>query len=511
VARFYSAKSRKRRFNMSFRLRNRGFGIAAFAAALLALVISAAALPAQAQTYTVLHSFSSSTDGANPTAGLSQGTSGNLFGTTSTGGTNGSGTTYLITPEGTLTTLYDYCSTSHHGICMDGKIVKAGIVQSAEVFFYGVTVFGGNLTANAGILFKISPTGNLTILHDFVGADGSNPYASLYHGTNGFFYGSTTAGGANGLGTLFNIDDLGTFTSLHSFSGTDGQFPVAQMIEGADGNFYGTTELGGANGANAGTVFELSSTGVFTTLYNFCSLANCADGRGPVSALLQNPDGNFFGTTESGGAHGAGAIYEISSTGTFSVLYSFCSQAGCTDGRSPEAGLFGASDGNFYGITTLGGTPSAACALAQHGGCGTIFQLAPSGVLTTLYNFCQESACTDGNSVRSPLVQDTNGRFYGTTEKGGANNDGLVFSLSTGLRRFVVARPDFGKAGNNIKILGTNLTGATSVTFNGTPATFSVVQGSLISAAVPTGATTGKIEVVTPAGTLLSDGDFQVQ
>jgi uncharacterized repeat protein (TIGR03803 family) len=496
---------------MKSKLHNRCFGITAFAAVLLALVIGVA-VPAQAQnTYTVLHSYNGATDGANPTWGLTQGTSGNLFGTASNGGVHGGGTSYLVTAAGVVTVLYSFCALPDGSVCLDGNLLQSGVVQSSEVFFYGVTVFGGDLTNNAGIVYKISPTGLLTILHDFVGTDGANPYATMVHGTDGEFYGSTTAGGTNGLGTIYKINDVGIFTSLHSFVGTDGQFPVTQMIQGLDGNFYGVTEMGGNNGTNAGTIFEITSGGVFTNLYNFCSLASCADGSKPVGALVQGTDGNFYGTTETGGLRSGGVAYRITPTGTFNVIYNFCSKPGCTDGNSPAAGLIEANDGNLYGTTLLGGTSSTACTAMQQGGCGTIFKLGSGGKLTTLYSFCQQIACADGNSMQGPLLEDTSGIFYGTTTTGGANGDGVMFSLSTGLSKFILARPNYGKAGNTIKILGNALNGASSVTFNGTPATFTVVQGSLISATVPVGVTTGKIKVVTPSGTISTFLNFQAQ
>ena len=210
-----------------------------------------------------------------------------------------------------------------------------------------------------------------------------------------------------------------------------------------------------------------------------------------------------------GGIYGGGTIFKISPSGTLTTLYSFCAQSGCADGNVPNAGLVLATDGNFYGTTYLGGANSCMISGTNYG-CGTVFKITPSGTLTTLYSFCAQSGCADGEGPRAGLVQATNGKLYGTTYYGGPTGDGTVFSLAVGLGPFVETRPTSGVVGRFVEILGTNLTGATSVTFNGTPATFKVVSRYLITTTVPTGATTGKVEVVTPSGTLSSNVPFRV-
>jgi uncharacterized repeat protein (TIGR03803 family) len=140
-----------------------------------------------------------------------------------------------------------------------------------------------------------------------------------------------------------------------------------------------------------------------------------------------------------------------------------------------------------------------------------VFQITTDGTLTTLHSFCSHTSCPDGSEPIAGLVQDTNGAFYGTTVSGGANGDGEVFALSMGLGPFVETEPAFGKAGATVRVLGTGLEGSTSVTFNGTPATFKVVSSSLISTTVPAGATTGPVQVVTPSGTLTSNVNFRVE
>jgi uncharacterized repeat protein (TIGR03803 family) len=183
-----------------------------------------------------------------------------------------------------------------------------------------------------------------------------------------------------------------------------------------------------------------------------------------------------------------------------------------TDGAFPYAGLVQASNGNLYGTTINGGT-STACM----GGCGTVFKITPSGKLTTVWNYCSRNNCADGASAYAGLVQDTDGTFYGTTEQGGVNTCGgpgcgTVFSLSVGLGPFVsfVGPQSSGKVGNTIELLGQGFTGTTAVSFNGTAASFSVKSNTYLTATVPNGATTGKVKVVTPSRTLLSNVPFRV-
>ena len=257
-------------------------------------------------------------------------------------------------------------------------------------------------------------------------------------------------------------------------------------------------------------------------LYRFCSQYSgsgpCTDGANPSSVLVQATNGNFYGTTVEGGtgafcpvSYGCGTIFQITPAGALTTLYSFCSQSGCADGQNggnletPQAALIQASDGNLYGITLEGG--SGTSCPGQYG-CGTIFEFnLTSGTLTTLYSFCSQDGCADGYVPVAGLIQDTNGTFYGTTSVATAVY-GTVYSLSTGLGPFVKTQPVSGKVGTAVNILGTDLTGATSVTFNGTAAAFNVVSSSEITTSVPTGATAGYVAVTTPSGTLTTNVPF---
>jgi uncharacterized repeat protein (TIGR03803 family) len=244
---------------------------------------------------------------------------------------------------------------------------------------------------------------------------------------------------------------------------------------------------------------------MLTTLHSFCSQGGCRDGQFPQTGLVQASNGSFYGTTIEGGAYGHGTVFKITPSGTLTTLYNVCSQSGCPDGDYLYAGLIQATDGDLYGIMDVGGAY----------GYGTIFKITPRGTLTTLYSFCSQNDCTDGEYPAAGLVQDTNGTLYGTTADGGANGCsgltcGTVFSLSVGLSPFVETQPASGKVGAAVNILGTNLAGATSVRFNGTAAVFKVVSSSEITTAVPAGATTGIVQVVTPSGTLSSNVPFRV-
>ena len=467
-------------------------------AVLIMMVCAATSIISPAQTtFTSLFTFAGP-NGANPRAvNLVQGPDGYLYGTTQVStGTNG--TVFKISTAGQLTTLHTFCTSGYP--CEDGATPYQGVMLDSNGKFYGTTTGGG---ANSdGTVFQITSAGTLTTLHSFDGTDGTEPEVGLIQATNGDLYGTTTEGGTAGEGTIYQITTAGTLTSLLSFNGTNGIYPDAQLLQGTNGDFYGTTFEGDSN---SGTIFKITSAGVLTTLHKF----DGTDGGGPTGALIQASNGNFYGTTSGNGANGTGGtVFEITAAGTFKTLYSFCAKTDCTDGSTPNAGLIQATDGNLYGTTFSGGANITSC----NGGCGTLFKITTAGKLTTLYNFCSESNCTDGSAPWGGLVQDTNGTFYGTTYYNGAGSSdaGTVFSLSVGLAPFVKTVPTSGAVGASIMILGTNLTGATKVTFDGTAATFTVVSATEITATVPTGAKKGTVVVTIPSGTLKSNVAFVV-
>ncbi len=465
-------------------------------------LLAASAISSPAQTFSTLANFAGP-NGSNPFAGVVQGIDGNFYGTTYYGGVNNSGTVFKMTPAGKLSTLYSFCAQSN---CVDGLHPSASLVQDTNGNLYGTTQYGG--AKNSGTVFKMTPAGKLVTLYSFCAqtncTDGLQPTANMIRAANGNFYGTTQYGGTNGAGTVFKITPSGTLTPLYSFCAefSCGNRPYAGLIQATDGNFYGITMYGGGNDGfgycfdyGCGTVFKITPSGTLTKLYSFCSSEiDCSDGAMPTTGLVQGTDGNLYGTTSAGGADSArgGTAFKITPTGVRTTLYNFCAQPACTDGLEP-LGLIQATDGNLYGTTYNGGT------LNDN---GTIFKMTPSGTLTTLYSFDVSNGAN--------LLQATNGSFYGTTRNGGTPGDGTVFSLSIGLLPFVKTQTTAGKAGAAVNILGTTLTGATSVTFNGTPAQFTVRQPSLITATVPNGATSGYITVMTPTGTLRSNAPFHV-
>ena len=373
---------------------------------------------------------------------------------------------------------------------------------------------------SCGVVFRITPSGTYTVLHTFTGTDGSHPRGALIQASDGNLYGTTVAGGANqnsiciyapGCGTIFRMTLSGKLKTLYSFCAktncADGDAPNAGMVEGTDGNFYGTAYLGGAltnvycttEGGGCGTVFKMTPAGVLATLHNF---AGSPDGAQPAAELVQGADGLFYGTTFLGGskvciAGGCGTFFRISPTGKLTTLYRFCGKAQCPDGEGPEGAIAQGTDGNFYFTTTIGPFQ------------GTIFSITPQNKATVLYSFT--TAYPTGGTPFGGLIQGTDGNFYGTTDGEFNGGIGTVFSLNVGLGPFVETRPGFGKVGASIVVLGNNLTGTTNVSFSGTAAPFTVVSASEITAKVPAGATTGKVEVTTPSGTLSSNAVFRVR
>jgi uncharacterized repeat protein (TIGR03803 family) len=423
---------------------------------------------AWAQTESVLYSFcaqNNCTDGSNPEAGLAFDKKGNLYGTTAYGGAYGGeegfggGVVFKLTPEGEETVLHSFCAQRN---CTDGYYPFAGLVFDQKGNMYGTTAYGGTYNGGCtpegcGVVFKLTPDGEETVLYSFCAqyncVDGAGPLAGLVLDSKGNLYGTTLSGGTYGYGTVFKVTPEGGETVLHSFCApdgnrcTDGAWPSAGLIFDRKGNLYGTTQNGGTytgfcnEGVGCGVVFKLTPKGKETVLYSFCAKggSNCTDGAGPFAGLVFDPEGNLYGTTAGGGAYskgysgygifketpkgysGYGVVFKVTPKGKETVLYAFCSQGYCTDGDGPSAGLTLDETGNFYGTTVAGG--------AYNG--GVVFKLTPKGNETVLYSFCAQGyACADGKYPYAGLVFDQNGNLYGTTEGGGAGKGGVVFKLT---------------------------------------------------------------------------------
>jgi len=460
-----------------------------FALACAAFTLSLA-VRAQAQSLNYVAAFDG-TNGEEP-SNVMQATDGNLYGVTAGGslGPAEQGNVFRITPSGELTTVYNFCSRPH---CLDGASPLTAPILGSDGNLYGVTSAGGSDLNNAGgwgTVYKLTLDGQLTTLYTFCTVspclDGQDP-VGIIQAADGNFYGATFSAGQFNAGTLFKMTPAGEFSVVHNFCTladcADGQWPGFAPIQGSDGNLYGTTGYGGK--ADAGILYDLTPSGSFNVVHTFlCYLTTCNRGGDPI-AVVQDPAGNLFGTTEFGGINDDGTIFEITVNHQYLNLYTFSEP-------QPSA-LALANDGNFYGIT--GGI----------NGEGAVYQFTPSGTFNTLYNFT-----SPGSVPRSALFQAPNGSLYGSVGLYDGQWNGAIYSLSNNLSPFVQPVPFMGKVGKQIIILGNGLTGSTSVTFNGVAAEFTVESDTYIKATVPAGATTGAVSVVTPSGVLNSNPQFVV-
>ena len=471
----------------------------------IALLCTVTSIAACAQLTTVFRF--NQFDGQAPTTALIQGTDGNYYGTTSEGGflngQEGDGTVFQIVGSGLL---------DLHVFSGSDGTSPSGLVEGTDGNFYGTTSSGG--ANDAGTIFKITSTGKFTTLYNFCAltncGDGASPSAVLIQAFNGNFYGTTVGGGVQGNGTVFTITPSGTLTTLYNFCSqamcADGAFPRTSLIQSPTGNFLGVTSSGGVSAScsgGCGTIFKITPAGQLTTIYSFCSQPNCADGEVPTG-LVQTSNGTFYGTTAEGGTAGFGSVFKINLGGKFTSLYSFCSLPNCSDGGVPLGGLIAGAGEELVGTTSLGGT---------NGG-GTIFETSELGGTFELYTFCSAPGCSDGYDPAGGLLLATNGVIYGTTQFGGyltcEQGCGTVFNFAGRFAPFVKTLPAAGRVGATIGILGNSLTTATSVTFNGVPAQFHAHSPSLIIAQVPIGAITGTVQVILPSQTLSTVVPFYV-
>jgi uncharacterized repeat protein (TIGR03803 family) len=362
---------------------------------------------AWAKSFSVLYSFTGTPDGAMPYAALIK-VGGTFYGTTGEGGTNNDGSMFSITPGGVETILYSFKGGA------DGEGPASSLVYLSGAL-YGTTNAGGK---GCGTVFKVTPAGAETVLHAFCSTqnDGAGPVSGLIN-VGGTLYGTTESGGTAHRGTVFKVAQAGVETVLHSFGDNDdGQYPEAGLIN-VDGTLYGTTVEGGEN--HLGTVFKVSLAGAESVFYAFQS---GTDANSPAAPLL-NVGGTLYGTA-SGGAnmcekdtYSCGTVFKITPGGRETVLYSF---RGEPDGMYPAAGLINVN-GNLFG-TTLGGGDRKYCAGE---GCGTIFNLTPTGVETIVHSFSRD----EGIRPNSSLLE-LGHKLYGTTPEFGGGGHGTVFNLN---------------------------------------------------------------------------------
>jgi uncharacterized repeat protein (TIGR03803 family) len=382
-----------------------------------------------------------------------------------------------------------------------------GLTLGTDGNLYSTTGNNDGAGGLYGSVYKVTPTGTETLLHTFTnGTDGSYPYWPPIEGTNGIFYGTTQAQIANS--TAYSVTSSGTFTTIHTFTGSDGQ-NVNGLVQGSDGNFYGSTQSGGTSGD--GVIFKMTPTGTVTVLHNFAG----TDGAVGRWDLIQAKDGNFYGVTLNGGTNGAGVLFKITSTGTYTVLYNFPSTGNQYSGNFPYSGVIQATNGLLYGVTGNQGGPFAF---------GSIYSFnTTTSTFTTLYSF---TGGTDGGQPFGPLLQHTDGLLYGTTYVGGngscstveydgelvgTSGCGTVFTENIGAKPFINLSSTSGKVASQVGIYGQGFSSSSVVKFNGVQATKITLTGTTyITATVPTGATSGYVTVTTGSTTLTSTAKYTV-
>ena len=453
-----------------------------------ATIVCAAQTPST-PVYTVIADMPANSDFTSPCGGHTvQSQNGGLYTTTSCG--VDAGTLFSFTSGGSLTAVYELHNYPNGGLTLgtDGN-------------FYGTDLGGAggnNCPYGCGEVFKVTPLGAFTPLYDFTGGtDGSIPLDAPVQ-LNDVLYGTAAGytpwnGNQISVSTIWSLTSTGTFKVLHTFSGADGSYAQAPLVVGPDGNLYGGTLEGGAN--NLGVLFKITPSGTYTVLHNF---AGGSDGNYLASGMTAGRDGNLYGVANKGGANGLGVIFKLTTSGTYTAL----NQLSNPPGNASES-LVQGSDGKFYGVLgqVNGSTP------------GAIYSVTSTGTLTILYTFCQQTNCADGINPSYPLVQYTDGKFYGFTyQGGGSNNDGVFFSLSVGLGAFANLLTTSGGEAAKVQIEGQGFSSSSVVKFGGTQSTSVTASGTtFLTATVPAGALTGTVTVTTGTTTLTSPQTFKVK
>lgn len=413
---------------------------------LLLVLLLAACHVSLAQSYTesVLYSFDQTQYDFFPNLdanGLMQASDGNFYGTTSGGGLASSGSIFKMTPDGIVTTIYNFYNQG-------GPFnFSSALIEAGDGNLYGFSPLGSTNPTYGGTVFRITPSGNLTVIYNFCSeggencTDGGSP-TSLILGSDGNLYGTASGvlGGGQiieGSGTIFRLTLSGTLTTLYSFcTYSSNNNPICPqgtyantILEATDGNFYGSAF--GASGKPT-FLYEFTTTGEFKTLYTFCSQggSKCTDGNQANGLIQATPDA-LYGTTLYGGSTGNGVAFKLSHAGGYQKLYDFCSvgTSPCTDGSTP-AGFFQATDGKLYEVTSFGGIDGTN-PYGTMGSNGTVGYLTLSGKATVLYDFCTADICDDGAIPATPPIQGSDGNFFGTTQEGGFDSDaGVIYELA---------------------------------------------------------------------------------
>lgn len=462
-------------------------------------------------------SLTSCTDGSYPQGGVTLGFDGNFYGTTQGGGSHGAGTVFKVTPTGTLATLWNFANGT------DDSAPTYTTVQGQDGNTYGVSE--EQYVGQNGAFFKVSAAGVFKVLKDFAYTNGSSPNLPT-QGTDGNFYGTTQGGGdpTCKCGVVYKVTATGAITVLHTFKGypTDGNRPLGILVQGTDGNFYGTTYHGGTTNNN-GTVFKITPTGAYTLLYSFNYGNGNFDAQLPLAGLTLGTDGNFYGTAGNGGTKNAGAIFKITPAGAETVLYSFCSVT-CNDGFGAATPLVLHTDGKFYGNTngnSLGGAVFYSFDMGFKPLVALVTWSAKVGkAVEILGQGFTGTTAVSFNGVNAPFTNVSDTYMTATVPTGALTGTVTVTTFTKTMksnRAFLVTpqiksfTPTSGIVGTSVTITGVSLTQATKVTIGGKPASFTVKSDTQVTATVPASAKTGlKISITTPGGIANSPLAFAV-
>lgn len=374
----------------------------------VALASSLIAGRAASLTETVLHNFSAPLRGNGSQSSLLLDSAGNLYGTSYDGGTHNLGVVFKLSPNGQETVLHSFAGGS------DGASPTSAVTFDAAGNLYGTTNSGG--ANDLGTVYRLSAAGVESIVHSFAGGtDGANPMGGVIVDAAGNLFGTTSAGGmamgVYGAGVVYKVDPSGIETLLHTFTtGEDGGFPLAGLVLDKQGNLYGTTA--GAGLDNAGVIFKVSPAGSEAVIYTF---TGGADGGFPAAALTLDANGNLYGTAENGGS-GFGVVFTVSKAGEETVLHTF---SGGSDGEYPQSGVIRDSRGNLFGTTAYSGT----------GGYGVVYKLTSTGTETILYSFSQ-LADAQGQDSEGGVIFGAAGQLYGATVGGGSGGTGVIYEVT---------------------------------------------------------------------------------
>ena len=450
---------------------------------------------AQAQTPTLLHTFmQTQTDACAPRGNIVQGRDGNLYG--GGGACAGNGGIYKISPTGVESVFFYFPSqwTNCGG---------AGLTLGSDGNFYGACE-GGNPATGMGSIFRLTPAGVFTDLHDFDGNNGDSlPMYPPIQASDGNFYG-VSGNEVQVCGNVYKLTPAGVYTNLHTFV-FGSECHSSNLVQASDGNLYGTlADCEVVQGA--GCVYRISTSGVFKEIHDFAF----TNGAVPCTGLIQGKDGKLYGATQQGALNGSGNIYKMTTAGVPTDLHDFnnATDASCVNNIGPPVNLLQVADGSFYGVNPAYGPD----------GNGSIYKLTSTNVFTA---FLFPNPAVEGQLPSSTLIQHTNGLLYGTTPGGGGGSggcpqvcQGTFFSVATGDAPFVSLEPTerTGNVGASVGMFGQRFSSASVVKFGGVAATKVTLSGTTyLTAVVSAGAHTGSVTVTTGTTTLTSPQTYKVK